>query len=475
MSPKILNKLNLIELGPNKLAELLLEVSKGNADIKRRLRFELSFRIGPAELGKEIRKRLVAIQKSKSYAGWRKRKALVKDLQIQVDMICDKIAIDHPTLALELLWDFIALAPSVYNRVDDSRGEVLAVFGAALKQLSAIAPLAVVDPETLALQVWQALQDNLYGECDGIIPLLAPTLGYEGLLSLKQFVIAYQNNSQAEEEDHAALVFLRSLRGKGSQPNSQKMRLVKAWLQDIALAQGDVDAYVALYSEQDLLQPDVAAKIAKMWLDLERHDEARALLEAVDLDAWPEGIDAWDIVYVRCLSEMGNTENVQLHWWQRFEQSLSAVHLRKYLKLLPDFEDIEVEDSAKMYALKFSNFDTALTFFLEWPDFILAARLIKTRSKEITGSFDWQLTSAVDALRERHPLEAVILLRIIITNTLDHQIVSRYADAAMCLRDCVTLDAKIDNYDEIQTHVEFRDGLEMQHERQGAFWNKLNS
>ena len=181
MSQKTLNRANLIELGPNKLAELLLEVSTGSADIKRRLRLELSFQISPTELGKDVRKRLVAIRKSKSYAGWRKRKLLVKDLQTQVDMICNKVAVDDPTLGLELLWEFIALAPSVYERVDDSRGEVAAVFGAALVRLSAIAPLAAVGPKALATQVWCALQDNLYGEFDGLIALMAPALGDEGL------------------------------------------------------------------------------------------------------------------------------------------------------------------------------------------------------------------------------------------------------------------------------------------------------
>ena len=185
MSQKTLNKINLIELGPSKLAELLLEVSTGSADIKRRLRLELSFQIGTTELGKDVRKRISAIQKSKTYAGWRKRKSLVKDLKVQVNMICDKIAINDQTLAAELLWEFIALAPSVYERVDDSRGEVLAVFSSALERLSAILPVTVIDPETLASQVWSALQDNLYGEFDGIIDLMAPALGQKGLARLK--------------------------------------------------------------------------------------------------------------------------------------------------------------------------------------------------------------------------------------------------------------------------------------------------
>ena len=475
MSQKTLNKMNLIGLGPNKLAELLLEVSTGSADIKRRLRLELSFQIGSSELGNDVRKRLVAIRKSKSYAGWRKRKSLVKDLQTQIDMICDKIAIDDPTLALELLWEFITIAPSVYERVDDTRGEVSTVFIAARESLPAIAALAVVDPQALASKVWRALQDNLYGEFDGIIDLMAPTLGDDGLMHLKQFVTTYNNEPATHaDEDHEAVIFLRSLRGADSNPNTQKMLLVKAWLQDIALAQGDTETYIEQYTPQDLMRPNVAAEISQIWLDAERQDEALNLLEAADINVGSEGMDAWDTAYVRCLSELGRIEDARSHCWLRFEQSLSSVHLRAYLKTLPDFDDIEAENRAKEYALTFVNFDVALRFLLEWPDLFFAARLIQVRNNDIDGDLDWHLIPAVDKLRDRHPLSAVLLLRAVITDTLVHRKVMRYADAVEHLKDCAALDVEIKNYNEFQPHISFIQDLKTHHSAKTVFWDKLN-
>ena len=312
MSQKTLNKTNLTALGPSKLADLLLEVSTGSAEIKRRLRLELSHQLGPAELGRDVRKRLVAIRKSKTYAGWRKRKSLVKDLQTQANMICDKIAVDDPTLALELLWEFVAIAPSVYERVDDSRGEVSAVFMSARARFADIAPLAVVDPKVQATQVWVALQDNLYGEFDGIIDLMAPALGNVGLEHLKSLVIAYQDAAEPDaDQDHEALIFLRSLRGEDSQPNAQKIRFIKACLQDIAVAQGDADAYVAQYTQQDLRRPDVAAEIAHLWIDANRGDDALDLLEAAEREGSAEERDAWDTAYIRCLLDLDRMQDAQ--------------------------------------------------------------------------------------------------------------------------------------------------------------------
>jgi hypothetical protein len=53
-SEKILNKKNLEALGAERLAELLIEVSSGNASVKRRIRLELASAESPAEVAKEI-------------------------------------------------------------------------------------------------------------------------------------------------------------------------------------------------------------------------------------------------------------------------------------------------------------------------------------------------------------------------------------------------------------------------------------
>ena len=62
-SKKTLNASNLEALGAERLAALLMEISQGNAVLKRRL--ELVGTESPAELGKEIRKRLAAIARSR--------------------------------------------------------------------------------------------------------------------------------------------------------------------------------------------------------------------------------------------------------------------------------------------------------------------------------------------------------------------------------------------------------------------------
>ena len=471
MSKKTLNAANLQELGAERLADLLIEVSAGSAEIKRRLRLELSHNLGAGELARDVRKRLASIRRSKSYVSWRRRKALIKDLSTQADMIIDKIAPEAPSDGFDLLWEFIELAPSVYERVDDSRGDVGDVFRAAKGQFAQIAPQAGLNPQVLATRVWHAVEDNGYGEFDGIISLLAPTLGNEGLEHLKVLVLAHEDAPVEESEDHEALQFLRDLRSTGgSFAADQKARLIKHCLQEIAVAQGDTDAYVAQYSEGDLSRPAIAAEVAQLLLNEGKAGAALEVLQNADLGMRSMQDAVWDAAYVACLLALDRLNDAQNHRWTRFCETLNAEFLRDHLKVLPDFDDIEVEDAAKAHAAQFDDFNAALYFFLDWPDLANAAQLIETRAEELDGNLYQLLTPAADALRDRHPRAAVLIWRSMIDHALGEGRSTRYGHAADHLMDCAAADMDLADYGRFPTHDAFMAYLRERHKHKSSFW-----
>jgi hypothetical protein len=188
-SKTTLNRSNLEALGAERLAELLIEISQGSATIKRRLRLELAGTESPIALAKEIRKRLTTIARSRTFVDWQNRKTLVDDLEAQRRAIV-QLANRLPGDGLDLMWQFLDLAKSVFERSDDSSGTIGGVFRAAVGDLSDIAQSARPDPKQLADQVFRALLQNDYGQFDGLIQVLQPALGPEGLEHLKQRVIA---------------------------------------------------------------------------------------------------------------------------------------------------------------------------------------------------------------------------------------------------------------------------------------------
>ncbi len=475
MSKKTLNSANLEALGAARLADLLIEVSAGSADIKRRLRFELVHNLGASELAHEVRKRLASLRKSKSYVGWRKRKAFLKDLDTQLVMITDKIAPDAPTLAFDLLWDFVDMAPSIYQRVDDSRGEVGAVFQQALEQFEPIAPLAMLDPNALAERVWGALQANEYGQWDGIISLTADALGEAGLSHLRSLVQAYGDAPvQEDTQDHEAIRFLRQLRGGESYEADRKAAFVKHLLQEIAAVRGDTTAYVEQYSGADLKQARIAAEVAMLWIEDARAQDALELLAQADAFVSGSEKQAWDSAYLAALSALGRFEAAQAHRWHCFETNLNPDHLRSYLKGLPDFEDVEAEDKAKALVLAYPDVSTALEFCLQWPDLLTASQLIQARMREIDGDRYFQLVPAAEQLRARYPLAATLLWRAMIDFALDHGRASRYGHAADHLADCVSVEGDILEHHGFDTHDTYLKKLEKRHDRKLSFWSKVH-
>jgi hypothetical protein len=135
-----LNAKNLEPLGAERLAELLIEISAGNAAAKRRLRLELAGARSPAELAKEVRKRLLAIARSRSFVDWQGVRSLANDLDTQRRAAVEKVAKTNPEEALDLLWRFMALASLVFERCDDSNGVVIEVFHQACRDIGRCCP-----------------------------------------------------------------------------------------------------------------------------------------------------------------------------------------------------------------------------------------------------------------------------------------------------------------------------------------------
>ena len=143
---KTLNESNLEVLGAKRLAELLIEISAGNAAAKRLLRLELAGAESPGEVAKEIRKRLATIARSRTFIDWQNRRSLVDDLEAQRRAIADRVAKSDPAEGLELMWRFLELANSVFERCDDSSGTVSGIFHTACSDLGDIAQAAKIDP-----------------------------------------------------------------------------------------------------------------------------------------------------------------------------------------------------------------------------------------------------------------------------------------------------------------------------------------
>jgi hypothetical protein len=475
-----LNAKNLEALGLERLAVLLIEISAGNAAAKRRLGMELAGAQRPAELAKEVRKRLTIIARSRSFVDWQGARSLADDLDIQRRAIAHTVAKADPTEALDLLWRFMALAPAVLERCGDSSGTVIGVFHEACADIGDVALTAKADPKTLADQVFAALTVNDYGQFDQLIRVLAPALGQAGLEHLKQRMIDLSNRpvTKPAEKDRVKIGWSSS--GPifaDEMAERSRVSTVRLALTEIADALGDVDAFIEQYEEETRKVPKIAAEIARRLLSAGRAQEAWQTIEATEHRRRNSGWDwpdfEWEDARIDVLEALGRADDAQAARWGCFERSLSSTHLRAYLKRLPDFADVEAEEKALNYAQRSRNLLQALSFLVSWPALDRAANLVLQRSDELDGDHYEILTPAADALASKYPLAATLVLRAMIDFTLRNNRSSRYRHAARHLLDCSSLGSAIEEFGRFEPHDVYGARLRRQHRRKSSFWSLI--
>jgi len=461
---------NLKRLGATRLADLLVEACQDNAQLKRRLRYELAGEAGSDAIALDIGRRLTTLKKARSFIDWQKCRAFVKDIDRLRQMIVEKVGDQRPDLALDLLWRFMALAGPTVERVDDSNGNLSDVFRAACDDLGKVATKGSPDPIRLAERVFDALTSNTYGQYDHLVAVIFPALKDTGVRHLKQQLTAALKDAPSRKDDFRA-------------------SHLKSALQDIADQQGDVDAFIAYENPSARKTPEVAASIGQRLLEAGRPKEALEILKAAtskrqtpsaedfEIDALygvhEVGSSQWGDVWVEALLANDRLKEAQQFRWSKFERYLDTKSLRSYLKALPDFEDFDAEQKAIQHALAFPHFASALQFLIDWPDHHAAANLVLQRCAEVDGNLYFLFDPAAKALEAKYPETATLLYRAMIEDTLNGAKSTRYGHAARHILECQSLLHRIKNPASSIEHSAFLARLKATHCRKTGFWSRV--
>jgi hypothetical protein len=456
-SKKTLNAVNLETLGATRLAELLIEISAGDATAKRRLRLELAGEDGPLEVAKEIKKRLATIARSKSFVDWQNIDDLYDDLDAQRKAIMEFVAEFDPVAALDLMWLFLKLSPSVFERCDDSNGDIGHVFFLACSNLGEIARLRPFDKKNLANHIFEALANNNYGQYSSLLESLHKELGNEGLEYLKQKILTIQLLNTPDAKDRF------------------KNYWIKEKLKEIADLQGDIDGFIAQHDEQEKKIPYSATLIAKRLFAVGRYTEAWQIIENTELSLSGASQEEWKSIRIDLLDALDRGEEAQNARWACFEQTLSINHLKNWLKRHDNSDSFDLEEKAFNYAAQFQSCYVAIAFFLSWPALDWLSALIIKRSSELDGNLYEMLVSVADDLMEKYPLAATITLRAMIDFSLVASKATRYKHAAKHLSTCAFLAKKIQNFGTFPDHNSYCANLRLTHAKKASFWTHVQS
>lgn len=435
---KTLSQANLVHLGTERLAALLMDAASADPALKRGLRLEIAAELGAEELAEALGKRMDELASSKARISWRKRPELLRELSRLRRLIVDRLAEANKTLAFASLVAWIDLLDPLKDRTKDPRGELPALFAEGAGDVARLAGMlgseaavpVLLDTVTTRTSVWA-----------GVIGAAAVDLDLE-----------------------IARGLLAGLIRKGV-PTSGRLAPV---IRRLADRTGAVDHWLTSFDDRMRRDPAILVEAASRLARVGRTAEAREALEAALEKAprkgmgWrapeppPQRDETWYLAEIAVLDAEGRDDEAMLSRWARFERLLTTDALRDILGRLHDFDDVEATDRAIAFATQAFDLDRALGFLMAWGAMREAAETIAYRRSELSGRAD-AIPLWASRLSSRYPLAAVLLLRAR-ARALVSLSGSLHADGIQeALDEAEALAASLP--DDLETHADFADTL----------------
>jgi hypothetical protein len=446
----------VVALGAEALAEALVAHAAVDPVLRKKLGMMLAAARGAGSLGDEIEKRLKTIARSRAYVERDKRKALAQELDHLRATLATRLAESDRARAVELLWDFIAMADAVLQRIGE-HGEMEEIFDAAMADLGRLS-IPSTDGRALARRVLAYCDRDHFGASDTLISHMSEALGAEGRAEIRSATEAAIRTAPPATE-------ARDWRAEARRRH-HAFRL--ALLADL---ERDPDAYVAALRAGGM-EATHALDAAERLLTAGRPAEALEWLDRPQRRLDGEGLADVDL-RIAALEALGRRPEAQAARWRRFEDVLSAAHLRAYLKNLPDFEDFDAEQKALDLAEKHAQAARALVFFIEWRALDRADRLTRERATALDGRLYEALRPAAEALEAKFPEAASLLYRRMIESVLERGSSKQYVYAARDLKSCAEIAPRLPSPGSIESHERFLAGLRASHGRKYGFWGLM--
>ena len=463
--PKITEQ-SLAKLGADRLAALLVTEAARNRQLKQALELALEAEKGPDNVAATIRRRLTTIRQATSALSVDRAREVVAELNRLKATLLTDVAAAIPDEALDLLWLMVDLHPGLIERCFQRAHQLPDFFRAVCQDLGPLASKSTRPKSSLANQVLVRVLDNPYGLLDGLITIMAESLGKEGLAVLKTLLL----------DERQIRITANTGREEQAGRYDHRLSTTGIALRDIADCQGDVDAYVEACAARDPSNPAFAAEIAIRLVAAGRAEEALEVLDRAtpsEHNRYFKELE-WTDARIAALDALGRAHEAHALRWHAFEKFLSRRHLRAYLNQLPDFDDVEAEDRALAWVGQHPSFHSALMFLIGWPAHPRAAALVESRATEIDGDRYEILNPAAAALEGKFALAASLLRRALVTFTLQSVRSSRYRHAARHVLELESLLPSINDFGRHETHSVFMDRLKRDHARKIGFWSALD-
>jgi hypothetical protein len=442
----------------DELRQILIRVFGLNGDVDARIESML-LTTNPKALASALKKRISSIKRGRSFIDYRK----AEEFSCRLDAIGDDIALlieSAPQLAFELLDAFIATHVSVYERADDSSGNIGASYQEAVTLwLKAACACRALAPETnhWVELVFKHHNDNDYAVWDDLISGSAPLLNEDELNQLvRRFEMQFK---QAKTDDNSGYCMQSSYATLG--------------IEAVAQALGSVVLFErAMHLRSPSPNELQKASLVEFCLSMNDGESALKWLDG----SWSGYKETTRLGLLdKTLGLLGQHDELVALRRQQYELQPDHYRLNALLEVSSGDAADEISQQALGKVLTISDLTVRLSALIELGAIDIAGGQViehRQRCHEIFYSHLGEMAKVF--VKAKEYLAAVVCYRRLLEEILNDARSTAYDYAASYYQKLAMLDGLINGYLPMSDWQDYQAYLRQTHGRKSAFWRRID-
>jgi hypothetical protein len=404
----------------------------------------------PKDLYTILNKQITSIKSSKRFIDYHESHGMACKIHRINSGVDRSLVKQSPELAIKLCKKLIEIDSSIFERADDSNGDISESYYDTYEILDEAFYHSDLPVEQIAEYLFDIYTHDDYG--------------------VRSHILNYFNKSLKKGVDKR----LEELVLTNKLDRYMKVHALKV----IADVRNDVEYYIRIakeYNEEDKSKIpdneicDVARRLNKAF----RGDEAIELLKNLDFNEYHYSKGANLLIEAYKLN--GEDDKAQKVLWKRFESLLLSQDYLEYIKLSSEEERKIALAKAIELTKAQDNIAVSLQFLYNIQEYDLIENLIFENTKQL-NAYDYSLYRklSTDLAKNGKYLAATLLRRELVNNVLTKAISKYYKYAVSDLKKAREFSFKVTDWHNFDDHAGFMEVIEENHKRKTAFWHKVN-
>ncbi|APS46093.1 hypothetical protein AVI51_15660 (plasmid) [Piscirickettsia salmonis] len=462
----------LEKISQDKLFDCILSYAEEDKFLKKKLDL-LLVSLDPKKLAKNLKAEVNTIKRGKKFLEWREASGLAYQIDQIIAAVNKNLRGQAPELAAEVLELLITSDNVVFERADDSNGDLGGCYRYAVECWGKTwAQAEKIDQKKLAEKVFDVALENDYGVRDNTISKFKQALNKEGVDHLERLIKETLSKLKPPKEKEKLkkignIVFfdradLSELKERGRHSH------LKTALQEIADLRDSVDDYIDLLRQESpelhaYQIIEIAKRLIKAWRSKEaidylvscdeplhcQHEINKLLIEAYELE--------------------GLGKEAQKIRWHEFEQHLDAKSFQVYIKHCTAKEVGAAKENAIRLA-KEQSLTISFEFLIEMGEVATVAEWVREEG-EVRNVYYSPLRQLSNQLAKHECfLEAVLCRRMLVKGVLTKSQSKYYKYAVNDLKQAMKFAKEVKEWGDVSSQADYHAKLKEEHKRKSSLW-----